>query len=78
LASCYRRCVEIAEELGARSLAFPAISTGVYGYPRDEAARVAVSTLRSVGDRTAVQLARLIAFDQETLVLYERLIGELA
>jgi O-acetyl-ADP-ribose deacetylase (regulator of RNase III) len=78
LASCYRRCVEIAEELGARSLAFPAISTGVYGYPRDEAARIAVSTLRSVGDRTAVQLARLIAFDRETLVLYERLIGELA
>ena len=78
LASCYRRCVEIAEELGVQSLAFPAISTGVYGYPRDEAARIAVSTLRSLADRTAVELARLIAFDRETLDLYERLIGELA
>ena len=75
LASCYRRCVEVAEGLGARSLAFPAISTGIYGYPRDDAARIAVSTLRSVADRTAVSLARLIAFDPETLRLYESLLA---
>jgi O-acetyl-ADP-ribose deacetylase (regulator of RNase III) len=76
LASCYRRSVEVAEELGARSVAFPAISTGIYGYPGGEAARVAVSTLQSVADRTAVELARLIAFDQETLLLYEYLIAD--
>lgn len=62
LASCYRRCLEVADELGARSLAFPAISTGVYGFPADEAARIAVDTLRSTP--TSVTDVRLIAFDQ--------------
>jgi len=70
LASAYRRCLEVADELGARSLAFPAISTGIYGYPRDEAARIAVSTIRSA--TTAVELVRLVAFDRETLMAYER------
>lgn len=73
LASCYRRSLEVADELGARSVAFPAISTGVYGYPREEAARVAVETLR--GARTAVELVRLVAFDAETHRLYEELLG---
>src|SRR5204863_8852172 len=60
LASCYRRALEVADELGAKSLAFPAISTGIYGYPKEEAARIAVETLRSVP--TEVELARLVAF----------------
>ena len=72
LASCYRRCLEVADGLGARSMAFPAISTGVYGYPRAEAATVAVDTLRATPTR--VELVRLVAFDEETLRLYlERL-----
>ena len=72
LASCYRRCLEVADGLGARSLAFPAISTGVYGYPRPEAAAIAVDTLRATP--SAVELVRLVAFDAETLRLYrERL-----
>ena len=70
LASCYRRSLEVADEVGARSVAFPAISTGIYGYPKEEAARVAVQTLRSTP--TAVELVRLVAFDQETLEFYER------
>ena len=64
LASCYRRCLEVADELGARSVAFPAISTGIFGYPTDQAARVAVATLRSA--RTAVRRIRLVAFDERS------------
>ncbi len=69
LASCYRRSLEVADELGARSVAFPAISTGVYGYPPEEAATIAVDTIRST--TTSVELVRLVAFDQHTLELYE-------
>jgi O-acetyl-ADP-ribose deacetylase (regulator of RNase III) len=68
LASCYRRCLEIADEIGARSVAFPAISTGVYGFPRRQAAEIAVDTLRSA--ETNVERVLLVAFDDETLALY--------
>jgi O-acetyl-ADP-ribose deacetylase (regulator of RNase III) len=64
LASCYRRCLEVADDIGARSIAFPAIATGIYGFPAREAARIAVSTVASTP--TAVQRIRLVAFDQAT------------
>ena len=64
LASCYRRSLDVADELGARTVAFPAISTGVYGYPKEEAARIAVTTLRSAA--TSVTKALLVAFDPAT------------
>src|SRR5436309_7550511 len=60
LSSCYRRSLEVADELGARSIAFPAISTGIYGFPAGPAARIAVDALRSTP--TQVELARLVAF----------------
>src|SRR5204863_137300 len=72
LASCYRRSLEVADELGAKSVAFPAISTGIYGYPPEEAARIAVETVRSTP--TEVELVRLVAFDEATHRLYAKLL----
>ena len=69
LASCYRRSLQVADELGARSVAFPAISAGIYGYPPDAAATVAVDTIRTTP--TNVDLVRLVAFDEQMLHLYE-------
>jgi len=74
LASCYRRSLEVADELGARSIAFPAISTGVYGYPAPEAATIAVDTLRIA--ETDVERALLVAFDDETAALYRVRLAE--
>ncbi|WP_117673520.1 O-acetyl-ADP-ribose deacetylase [Micromonospora sp. MW-13] len=64
LASCYRRSLQIADEIDARTVAFPAIATGVYGFPPDQAARIAVATIRSAA--TNVQRVRLVAFDEDT------------
>jgi O-acetyl-ADP-ribose deacetylase (regulator of RNase III) len=61
LASCYRRCLVLADELEVRSLAFPAISTGVFGFPPDRAAEIAVRALQSTP--TSVSEVRLVAFD---------------
>jgi O-acetyl-ADP-ribose deacetylase len=69
LARCYVSSMEVADELGARSVAFPAISTGIHGFPKDLAARVAVNTLGETN--TGVERVILAAFDQDTLRLYE-------
>jgi len=74
LASCYRRSLELADEVGARSIAFPAISTGIYGYPSDEAAAIAVDTIRSL--ETRVSRIVLVAFDDATFRLYQLLLAE--
>jgi O-acetyl-ADP-ribose deacetylase (regulator of RNase III) len=73
LASCYRRSLEVAADLGARTIAFPAISTGVYGYPKDQAAQIAVDTLRRTPPEAALGISDvlLVAFDDETAALYE-------
>lgn len=74
LASCYRRSLAVADELGARSVAFPAISTGVYGYPPDQAAQIAVETLRAAS--TKVEEVWLVAFDRATLERYRSLLTQ--
>jgi O-acetyl-ADP-ribose deacetylase (regulator of RNase III) len=73
LTSCYRRSLEVAVELGARSVAFPAISTGVYGYPADEAAEIAVTTVRAF--EGPLERVVLCAFDNPTYERYRTLIG---
>ena len=73
LASAYRRSLEVAVELGARSVAFPAISTGVYGYPADEAATIAVATVREFDG--PIERVVLVAFDAATADRYRRLLA---
>jgi O-acetyl-ADP-ribose deacetylase (regulator of RNase III) len=65
LASCYRRSLEVAEGLGARTLAFPAVSAGVYGWPLDSAAEIAVATVRA-HEAKAVREVRFVLFGQQT------------
>lgn len=64
LTSCYSRALEVADELGARTLAFPLVSAGVYGWPKADAIAAAVETLQAAV--TEVQEARLVAFDEST------------
>ena len=64
LTSCYARALELADELGASSVAFPLVSAGIYGWPKDDAIAAAVETLRA--SDTQVAEARLVAFDQAT------------
>lgn len=73
LASCYRRSLAVADGLGARSVAFPAISTGAYGFPPDRAAAIAVGAISST--TTGVQLVRLVAFDRPALEHYRGILG---
>ncbi|MFI6560232.1 O-acetyl-ADP-ribose deacetylase [Streptomyces sp. NPDC050534] len=62
LASCYRESLRVADELGARTVAFPAVSTGIYGWPIDDGARIAVETVRAAD--TSVEEVRFVLFDE--------------
>ena len=77
LASCYRESIKLADDHGIKSLAFPSISTGAYGYPIAEAAPTAVKTvLTSLASTTHVQLVRFVLFDLATLHGYTRVAEE--
>ncbi|WP_330260113.1 O-acetyl-ADP-ribose deacetylase [Streptomyces murinus] len=73
LASCYRESLGVADALGARTLAFPAISTGVYRWPMADAARIALETVRSA--ETAVEEIRFVLFDTLAYEVFARQIG---
>ena len=77
LGNCYRRCLELASEHRLKSIAFPAISTGAYGYPIEEAARVAAEAVRSwiIGNATLESVV-FVCFDGRTLSTYERLLRD--
>ena len=70
LASAHTESLRVADEIGAATVAFPAISTGVYGYPLDEAAPVAVAAVR--GADTQVELVRFVLFGADALRAFER------
>lgn len=77
LASAYRSCLELADQHQIRSIAFPAISCGAYGYPLEPAARIAISAIREyLQDHpdTAIEEVRLISFDEQTAEVYRRLL----
>jgi O-acetyl-ADP-ribose deacetylase (regulator of RNase III) len=74
LASCYRKSLRIADELGARSIAFPAVSAGIYGWPVDDAARIAVSTVQQTP--TQVAEARFVLFTPDVLDAFQRALGD--
>ncbi len=74
LASCYRRSLEIANEHGVRSIAFPSISTGVYSYPVEQAAAVAVSTVREVLPQTDIGEVIFCCFSEHDLEVYRKLL----
>ncbi|MFJ9098837.1 O-acetyl-ADP-ribose deacetylase [Streptomyces sp. NPDC102405] len=73
LVSCYRESLRVADELGARTVAFPAVSAGIYGWPVDDAARIAVETVRET--ETAVEEVRFVLFDEKAYQAFARQVG---
>ncbi|HEX4485831.1 MAG TPA: O-acetyl-ADP-ribose deacetylase [Terriglobales bacterium] len=74
LASCYRTSLQIAKGLGVRSIAFPAISTGIYGFPKQQAAEIAVREVRNNSE--GFEDVVFVCFDAETAGIYEELLRE--
>ncbi|MCW2886791.1 MAG: hypothetical protein JWL58_3653, partial [Streptosporangiaceae bacterium] len=70
LASCYRESLRVADELGAASVAFPAVSAGIYGWPMDDAARIAVGTVRATP--TKITDVRFVLFTSDAYTAFER------
>ncbi len=76
LASCYRRSLEVAAENTLHSIAFPAISTGVYGYPLLKATRVAVATVHEWRTKATPHSIIFVCFDEPTLQVYKQVLTE--
>jgi O-acetyl-ADP-ribose deacetylase len=79
LASCYRQALELAERHGLRSIAFPALSTGAFGYPMEEAARVAFeSVFATLSQLTQLRQIRFVLFDERDRALHARVLSDTA
>jgi len=79
LASCYRESLKLASAKGLKSLAFPSISTGVYGYPMEDAAKVALTTVTDyLAQHPEIQRVRLVLFGRPAYEVYARVLKELA
>lgn len=76
LAGCYRRCLELAQKHQVKSIAFPAISTGVYHFPPARAAEIAVKTVLEHVQGTGVELVCFVCFNREALAIYKNLLSE--
>jgi len=76
LAGCYRRCLDLARERRVKSVAFPAISTGIYHYPKGPAAQIAIRVCQEMADACGVEEVEFVCFDEATAMTYERLLGE--
>ncbi|MFD3490519.1 O-acetyl-ADP-ribose deacetylase [Streptomyces sp. NPDC058690] len=74
LASCYRESLRVAAELGARTVAFPAISTGIYGWPMDDGARIAVRTVLAEA-AAPIEEVRFVLFDAHAFVEFEEVLA---
>ncbi|UTM58306.1 O-acetyl-ADP-ribose deacetylase [Photobacterium sp. CCB-ST2H9] len=75
LANCYRNCLALADEVGAVTIAFPCISTGVYGFPKAQAAEIAVATVRQVLEIQATpDKVYFVCFGQEDTAIYQSLL----
>jgi len=75
LASCYRRSLELAVENDVKSIAFPCISTGVYRYPKDQAAAIAVEAVRGCLDESfSIERIAFVCFGNDDYVIYKRLL----
>lgn len=75
LASCYETALRLADAKSLRSIAFPCISTGVYGYPVESAAQIAVRTVRAVGPEVGVDAVVFCCFSPADLAVYERVLA---
>ena len=75
LAGCYRRCLELAREKGVKTMAFPAISTGIYGYTKEAAAEIAVRVVGEMAEECGVERVEFVCFDGETGGVYEGRLG---
>jgi len=76
LASCYRESLRVADELGARTVAFPAVSAGIYGWPMDDAARIGLETVSATP--TSVEVATFVLYNADAATQFARALTALA